>query len=201
MAAQANLTEMKDDSELETAVKATGFTDNKAKINLLSDGNTYEVTEYIYATPSGQGALYDVIIPVGSVDSAIRDEHVVIEFNPDTGNVYAVFYWEEDGNQSEYSYDKIIKLRDDEDARKKLMLGYYCGSEIYSSTLDSYSISAKLAFENAHEGLVLVDVQTISGMDITRFMDGLEASMTIMGETGGKVEKKIKIKGETDSKF
>lgn len=211
MAAQANLTEMKDDSELEKAVESALFTDNKAWMRNAT-GNYEEHKEYIYASSDFHPDLYKVVLPIDSVESTVRNQHVIIEFNPKTANVYSVFYWEKD-DQTEYEYKTIAEIRDNEEKRKDLQLGYYNGSEVVSETLEEYPISSKVSFVNGPEGLVVVELPTVyvdqaSGQSYpimegewNRYMKGIEVRMSVRNDQGGTIKDlKIKAKGEIDSK-
>lgn len=211
MATQANLTEMKDDSELEKAVESALFTDNKAWMRNAT-GNYEEHKEYIYASSDSHPELYKVVLPIDSVESTVRNQHVIIEFNPKTANVYSVFYWEKD-DQTEYEYKTIAEIRDNEEKRKELQIGYYNGSEVVSETLEEYPISSKVSFVNGPEGLVVVELPTVyvdqaSGQSYpimegewNRYMKGIEVSMSVRNDQGGTIKDlKIKAKGEIDSK-
>ena len=48
--------------------------------------------EYCYTTTGT--AAFDLLLPVGSIDETVRSQHILIEYNPYTGNVYSVFYSE-----------------------------------------------------------------------------------------------------------
>ena len=91
MAAQQNLTEMRSDGELDVLQASSGT-------YLIPAGGGFPDefrTEYVY-TYTDEDA-FNLVLPVGSVDSSVRDANIIIEYNPLTGNVYSVFYSEERG--------------------------------------------------------------------------------------------------------
>ena len=174
MAAQANLTEMRSDGQL---------------INLLTDGNGAKqipsdvdfpedhVANYRYAT--SEDAVYDVLVPKMSVDSEVRDGNVLIEYNPFTGNVYAVFY--KDGGET-LSYGNVSR---DEDARRDLLLGYYCGSALSTEPLTPEETEAEVNFINGEEGIVEVTIPVPRSYKsrVTDFANGIAVDLTIEGST------------------
>lgn len=174
MAAQANLTEMRSDGQL---------------INLLTDGNGAEqipsdvdfpedhVANYRYAT--SEDLVYDVLVPKMSVDSEVRDGNVLIEYNPFTGNVYAVFY--KDGGET-LSYSNVSR---DEDARRDLLLGYYCGSALSTEPLTPEETEAEINFDNGEEGIVEVSIPIPKSYKsrVNDFAHGLAVDLTVKGAT------------------
>lgn len=91
------------------------------------------------------------ILPVSSVDRQLWDNHWVIEFCPETGTVYAVFYSEEPiqevGEALELRLDglRVKQLRLDDGAR----IGYY-GGDLTSITL-SDALVPSVVVENAEK--------------------------------------------------
>lgn len=174
MAAQANLTEMRSDGQL---------------INLLTDDNGAEqipsnvdfpedhVANYRYAT--SEDLVYDVLVPKMSVDSEVRDGNVLIEYNPFTGNVYAVFY--KDGGET-LSYSNVSR---DEDARRDLLLGYYCGSALSTEPLTPEETEAEINFDNGEEGIVEVSIPIPKSYKsrVNDFAHGLAVDLTVKGAT------------------
>lgn len=174
MAAQANLTEMRSDGQL---------------INLLTDGNGAEqipsnvdfpedhVANYRYAT--SEDRVYDVLVPKMSVDSEVRDGNVLIEYNPFTGNVYAVFY--KDGGET-LSYSNVSR---DEDTRRDLLLGYYCGSALSTEPLTPEETEAEINFDNGEEGIVEVSIPIPKSYKsrVNDFAHGLAVDLTVKGAT------------------
>lgn len=174
MAAQANLTEMRSDGQL---------------INLLTDGNGAEqipsnvdfpedhVANYRYAT--SEDPVYNVLVPKMSVDSEVRDGNVLIEYNPFTGNVYAVFY--KDGGET-LSYGNVSR---NEDTRRDLLLGYYCGSALSTEPLTPEETEAEINFVNGEEGIVEVSIPIPKSYKsrVNDFAHGLAVDLTVKGAT------------------
>ena len=174
MAAQANLTEMRSDGQL---------------INLLTDGNGAEqipsdvdfpedhVANYRYAT--SEDPVYDALVPKMSVDSEVRDGNVLIEYNPFTGNVYAVFY--KDGGET-LSYGNVSR---NEDTRRDLLLGYYCGSALSTEPLTPEETEAEINFDNGEEGIVEVSIPIPKSYKsrVNDFAHGLAVDLTVKGAT------------------
>ena len=176
MAAQANLTEMRSDGQLidlfvegngakEITGDAAGFPTDQIHRN-----------QYMYAT-SADG-VYDVLVPKTSVDSDARDGNVLIEYNPYTGNVYAVFY--KDGGDT-LSYDNVSR---DEDARRELLLGYYCGSALSTEPLTPEDTEAKIDFKNDQEFMVEISIPIPQSYksNPTVFESGLEIYLRVDGD-------------------
>ncbi len=177
MAAQANLTEMRSDGQLiDLFVEDNGakkITDDAAGF----PDDTLHRNQYMYATSAD--AVYDVLVPKTSVDSDARDGNVLIEYNPYTGNVYAVFY--KDGGDT-LSYDNVSR---DEDARRELLLGYYCGSALSTEPLTPEDTEATIDFKNDQEFVVEISVPIprsyMSNPNV--FESGLEIYLRVDGET------------------
>lgn len=180
MAAQANLTEMRSDGQL---------------INLLTDGNGAEqipsdvdfpedhVANYRYAT--SEDPVYNVLVPKMSVDSEVRDGNVLIEYNPFTGNVYAVFY-KDGGETLGYTEgDGVTKVTRNEDARRDLLLGYYCGSALSTEPLTPEETEAEINFDNGEEGIVEVSIPIPKSYKsrVNDFAHGLAVDLTVKGAT------------------
>jgi len=203
MAAQANLTEMKDDSELEPLQKAI---DDAAFVGMKVariPGEDPSTTEYRYVYSKGNTpGVYNTLLPVTSVEETLRDQYVLIEFNPITGNIYSVFYAEKDIEMETLYLENEGKLPRSEEDRKKLQLGYYDGTIVSSEKMDQADVSAVVRFLNGEEGIVQVNVpaqvNTQVIMDFNRMIKGLEVDLTVMGEQGGTYESSLH--GKNDGK-
>lgn len=198
MAAQANLSEMRSDGTLPT-LQACVDSEHSVLDSSGAGLSGFPVKdwsdEYVYTT-SAEATVYDIVLPVNSVEAVLRDQQVIIEYNPYTGNVYAVFY-SEDTTASIFSQYKDSELpRDDESARKAMMLGYYDGSGLSSEELDLEETAAKVTFTNGEEGVVTVQVPMPTSYlgRYSEFMNGLKVTLTVTGETSGGVLEDIVIK-------
>jgi len=181
MAAQNNLIEMRSFGKLEQLLP-----DEDSR---LPDG-AYKVTEtnnagfpaedwsaqYCYTT---SGAAFDLVLPVGSVEQVLRDQKILIEYNPYTGNVYSVFYSEGD---QELSYEAVTR---DDALRKKQMLGYYQGSGLSGEALDmNPTVHTAEVDVNGQESILNVSVpipdEYLSNPMV--FLNSMRVSATVKGE-------------------
>ena len=181
MAAQNNLIEMRSFGKLEQLLL-----DEDSR---LPDG-AYKVTEtnnagfpaedwsaqYCYTT---SGAAFDLVLPVGSVEQVLRDQKILIEYNPYTGNVYSVFYSEGD---QELSYEAVTR---DDALRKKQMLGYYQGSGLSGEALDmNPTVHTAEVDVNGQESILNVSVpipdEYLSNPMV--FLNSMRVSATVKGE-------------------
>lgn len=173
MAAQQNLTEMRSDGGLGAVQDAGGF---------AVAGNFPSTSTQYLATSTG-AAAFELILPAGSIDAVVREAQIIIEYNPMTGNVFAVFYCDDDSNlYADYTAGTLP--RDDVDARKARMLGYYDGTALDGSKLEMEQTRASVEFVNGEEGIVrvLVPVPDVFYASTTEFAKGLEIGLTITGD-------------------
>lgn len=178
MAAQQNLTEMRSDGGLGPLQESDGAGVIPAAMTSFPDEFR---DEYVYTT-TGTDA-FNLVLPVGSIDASVRGEQIIIEYNPLTGNVYAVFYSEErDSILGGYTDGSLP--RDDETARKKMMLGYYDGSGLSSSEIELEKTQAMVQFTNTEEGIITVMVPMPDSFfgSSNDFITALEVNLTITGE-------------------
>ena len=208
LAVQQNLTEMRSDGGLGPV--------RQAKDNLLAHGINTRIarhhcafpdsewsSEYVF-TASGDSYLkttYDLVLPANSVEGTLRNEQVVIEYNPITGNVFAVFYCEDDFDLLEnYKNGTVSRAKAD---RKRDMIGYYDGSGLSSANLEVEQSQARVEFTNGEEGVVTVRIPMPSQYYTNHnvFAEGLQVKLTIRGESswGGVMEVVIKESGTTDN--
>ena len=158
MAAQHRLTALKTGGfqELYTpegnsdVVKRTGRPFDAADDNDQADKVCY-VKSSLGDGHIGENSGAASILPVSSVDRQLWDNHWVIEFCPENGTVYAVFYSEEPiqevGEALELRLDglRVKQLRLDDGAR----IGYY-GGDLTSITL-SDALVPSVVVENAEK--------------------------------------------------
>ncbi len=213
MAAQTHLTELRAANGLAQLQEVSNDANINNDAQLEDDPDTVKVEYDGYKfTASGDNAYsaaYNIILPVGSVDSTVRDQQVIIEYNPKTGNVYSVFYSEEAAPLiNQYQAGSLPRNAEgDEERRKDMMLGYYDGSDLSSEELGVMKVEADIVFENGEEGLVTVIVPTQDDSHFSiaedgnynRYMTGLTVKLTIVGEMGGVIEKDIKSAGTFNS--
>ncbi len=183
LAAQQNLTEMRSDGGLKPLQKA-GEEGGVYAITSASFPAEFK-TEYVYTT-TGTDA-FELILPAGSVEATVRAEDIVIEYNPITGNVYAVFYCEEDDQNiaSVYSSSDLPRNADgDKSRRKDMMLGYYDGSGLNSSQLELEEVRATVEFVNGEEGIVrvLVPVPDDFFGNLDEYAKAMTINLSVTGE-------------------
>lgn len=184
MAAQSHLTDMRSDGRLDEVPSTTDMCVGLPEGKDWTDD--YRVTYHL--SGSTDSLTYAAVLPVGTVDATVRDGNVIIEYNPDNGNVYAVFYSEkESGLWSLYSNGSIN--REDSDAgskdRKKQMIGYYCGSGLTEDALALQESTTQVEFINGQEGMVKVSVSLPEGFSnkFNDFYRNLLVDLEITGQT------------------
>lgn len=209
MAAQANLSEMRSDDSL----KLLQGTDSNAMpiTEALRDTVGFPQSEwsdeYVYTGSEmtvgvGQRDSFTLVLPANSVESTLRSQKIIIEYNPQTGNVYSVFYSEE--NDSLLSQYAAGDLPREAAQRKRMMLGYYDGTGLSSTELELARTSAEVEFTNGEEGIVTVRIPMPSLFSSSptgsAFADGLDVTLTLTGETsGGQIMLNIKTLSTEDT--
>ena len=182
LAAQQNLTEMRSDGGLKP-VQSAGADSIPAEVTTFP--NEFRA-EYVY-TVTGDEA-FNRVLPPASIDADIRDDQIVIEYNPFTGNVYAVFYYDKTDLDLEEQYTSNALPHGNEDkekkARKALMVGYYDGSGLNSSQIELEQTQAQVEFINGEEGIVRVTVPIPESFfeKADKFAKALNIDLTIIGE-------------------
>lgn len=184
MAAQSHLTDMRSDGRLDEIPSTTDLCVGLPEGKDWTDD--YRVTYHL--SGGAESAAYAAVLPVGTVDATVRDGNVVIEYNPDNGNVYAVFYSEkESGLWSLYSNGSINREDSDDGAkdRKKQMIGYYCGSGLTEDALALQESTTQVEFINGQEGMVKVSVSLPEGFSnkFNDFYRNLLVDLEITGQT------------------
>lgn len=179
LAAQQNLTEMRSDGGLKPLQSAEGA----GMIPAAATSFPGEFrTEYVYTTTGT--AAFELILPAGSVDGTVRAEQIIIEYNPITGNVYSVFYCEDDDQNIATAYTASDLPREDKSARKDMMLGYYDGSGLNSSQIELEEIKASVEFINGEEGIVrvLVPVPDDFFGNLDEYAKAMTINLSVTGE-------------------
>lgn len=204
MAAQANLTEMRSKGELDL-LQAQADLDSLTATAGAPTGYTY--------TYNAMQSSYALVLPANSIDSTIRNEQVIIEYNPKAGIIYSVFYYEGNSDELHGMYTTPNKIsRSSEDARKELLVGYYSVGDVDAldaKALKVRQVSSSLSYINAQEGIVTVTIPildtkynnifantdndnpteettpSVSNNDYSRLINGLEITLIIVGENGG----------------
>lgn len=198
MAAQQNLSEMRSDGGL-VPLQQAGIGSYDIAEGMSGFPAEHWSDEYQYTTSRQADVLaYSLVLPTGSVESALRDQQVIIEYNPITGNVYSVFYSEERESIVD-QYTGAGLPRASEADRKKMMLGYYDGSGLSSSLLELEDTRAEVDFTNDEEGIVtvMIPMPSLYYGDHTSFIEGLQVTLTVTGDTSnGEFQTVIKEIGD-----
>ena len=180
LAAQANLTEMRADGRI-TRLQVTDGSGTGAMSVPIQDNAGFPAedwsAEYMYCV-SGTDA-YDLVLPVNSVESILRDRNILIEYNPYTGNVYSVFYSE---GPAALTYNNVTR---DEAQRKEMGLGYYCGSSLSSSIMEIVESKVEISYLNGEAGVLEIRVPVPEQYyeAPTEFANLLTTTITITGES------------------
>lgn len=180
LAAQQNLTELRSDGGLGPVREAAGASEIPGAVTTFPDAYR---AEYVY-TVTGTEA-FERVLPAGSIDAELRNDQIVIEYNPITGNVYSVFYFDKDAAELnlEQTYEGGTLPREKSE-RRKLMVGYYDGSGLNSSQIELEKTQAAVEFINGEEGIVQVKVPMPESFygNFSEFAEGLNVSLTLTGE-------------------
>lgn len=122
---------------------------------------------YVYKSDSGSvpptGGT-DLLLPLGSIEEGVRQNYYIIEYNPVTAMINAVYYWENDGNDfptDPQGYGVLDPT--DKNARMTYgggMIGYYGGGDVGRLSPDYNSdVTAELVND---EELYLTIMQGVS---------------------------------------
>ncbi len=143
MAAQGNLLDMRRDNKLG---------------NLTGLPDTVPAKEGYGHVSSEETEIFDLVLPLNSVESTLREQQIIIELNPSTGSVLSVFYCDNDEALKElYEADATGELRTEE-KRQELEIGYYYGADLDASELEIIDLQARLHYDNGEKGVLYVDV-------------------------------------------
>jgi len=182
MAAQDNITDMRSEGKLidlltldNGAKSVSGIKDKDNEGFPVNDELTLD--QYMYCT--SEDAVFDLLLPEGSIDSYIRSKNILIEYNPYTGNIYSVFYCKKGG---ELEYANISR---NEETRREMMLGYYCGSALATNPLTEDQTKATIGYTNDQEGTITVSIPIPDAYKTNQsaFRRGLEVKLTVTAET------------------
>ncbi len=184
MAAQANLVDMKSNGELKN-LSIDGTEDARPISSVASENANFPEEDYsedyVY-TVTGENS-FNTILPVGKIDSVVRDGNILIEYNPKSGNVFSVFYKDKGGA---LSYENVTR---GEDARKSIGLGYYQGSGLsYEAEIAPDEVNeAQIIYHDGEEGIVEVIMPVPSSYQSSydAFVEGLNINLIVSGQVSG----------------
>lgn len=218
LAAQSNLADLRSTGELKSVELSSdefnakiqhGDVETIEKENEKIEGNLPAGFTSRYDFTSNKmipsDVRFDRVLPVNSVESVIRDQNVIIEYNPRTGIVHAVFY-------AEGNYDLLGKYKNKELERndqwlKDNQVGYYSmGNADISEELGFKTVSPKIEFTNDQEAILTVKVPTRTTESTDKvffepsqygyYVKGLEINLTVAGENSGVFTMNLKKSGE-----
>lgn len=198
MAAQANLTEMRSKGELSLIIPEDG----SAKAVIAQADGTPPPSTYIY-TWNSEASIFDCVLPANSIDSAVRNGQIIIEYNPAAGIVYSVFYYDDDDMDLKAQYASSALTRDEE-GRKELLLGYYSVGNIDAldaQALDVYQLASTISFTNSDEALLTISVPSQTTDRTGAIVNIFEK---VQGGTSGytqRMEIALTISGENTNSF
>lgn len=218
LAAQSNLADLRSTGELKLVEDASNShgavlqQEDAEKAETEEGGTTGNlpggfVSRYIYTANSGGTAddRYAQVLPVNAVESTIRDQNVIIEYNPRTGIVHAVFYAE--GNYDLLGNYQKGMLKRDEQWLKENLVGYYSmGNADISEELGFKTVSPEIEFTNGQEAILTVKIPTRTTESTDKvffepsqygyYVKGLEINLTVVGENSGVFTMNLKKSGE-----
>lgn len=184
-AAQNNLTQMRSDGRLDQLGTNLPPAQTLQRQDFPASGIVY--------TYNGQPD-FNLVLPADAVENTLRDETIIIEYNPKTGVIFSAFYSEDEGILERYQ-NGSLKL--DADIRKKEKVGYYPNPDpddivLGDAAMESYTIEGSaLAFENGEaEGVLTMSIPVSVGTDTvlhSRNYKQLAVKLTVTGEISGNV--------------
>ena len=173
MAAQNRLTAMKSAGEDLSALSDIDVDENA--------GPGTGTGKYLAVTETQTDSL-DSLVPGGSIESQLHDNHYVVEIDAKTGAVYAVWYWEkEDFDYKNESYDEVKPEKDKRlDAGR--MVGYYGGSFVVRPNIGQTPMPSAQVI-NAEELKLEITVPGYTGGSAPV----INATVTLSDRSGHKV--------------
>ncbi len=184
LAAQSNLAQMRSSGDLE---KLAVMKSDQGARNVPESGNANmgdDWNEQLRHTVSGTSEAFNLVLPANVLDAQLREQQILIEYNPFSGHVYAVFYSE---GEQELSYSSIAD-RKDEAALKEKGIGYYCGGSVTIAPAEVNSTAVTLSADTDGQELiasVTVPVPESYTNHQDKFHEHLSAKLTIRGEMSG----------------
>lgn len=177
VAAQSHLSAMKSAGE-----DLGGLVDGE-EIAVPRDPSVSATGKYYALTEAGKAAL----LPFGSIDPQLAAENSVIEIDPRSGAVYAVWYWQKSGDfeYATQAYRESGAMPDPEvRLTNRVMVGYYGGTEIDRPKIKQIPSPQVELIKEGDEVLLNVSVRTPVPAVIGKHM---LLTVTLTGKTTGNV--------------
>ncbi len=136
---------------------------------------------YVSSSSLGTGGAAGVLLPENRVEKELRDENWIIEYDPESGSVYAVFYSEKDMDYTPESFNalRIKKMR----LREGAKVGYYGGD--FAATLDTDGLKPQIVVRNEERLYAVLSCRTPDGRE-------LEFRITLTDAFGNRWTKTVK---------
>lgn len=202
VAAQDRLTEMYTDNRADAVsyekLKADGGS-TAGMFLLKADDTLHKPKDWDSTIPyAGLNALYNkdaaaaaVLLPKGALSAEVEDNHWIVEYNPEYGYIYGVFYSEKGFDPADisswYSSNTANKYRDFAD-RKGSGVGYYGGVGVLGGkvAMTNTSLNVSVNIINAEELRADISVKVP-----TEFKNRpVRLTLTFTGAQSGKVNVK-----------
>lgn len=146
------------------------------------DGVGWTSLRYLSSADTSDADELAALLPSGAIDPAVAENEYVIEFNPENGSVYAVFYSNEAfAYQSDLPRDRVGRRTHNP------MLGYYGGGSILTGGVSATALSApKISVVNGETlelGLSFAGKNPFDDVDDGTFFRNLSCQVTICSAT------------------
>ena len=213
VAAQDRLTEMYTDNRADAVsyekLEADGGS-TAGMFLLKADDTLHKPKDWDSTIPyAGLNALYNkdaaaaaVLLPKGALSAEVEDNHWIVEYNPEYGYIYGVFYSEKGFDPADisnwYSSNTANKYRVFAD-RKGSGVGYYGGVGVLGGkvVMTNTSLNVSVNIINAEELKADISVKIP-----TEFKDRpVRLTMTFTGEQSGVVRERTVVKTYLDGYF
>lgn len=185
LAAQSNLAQMRSSGDLAVLAAMTEL-DGARSVPENNNAGMGEWNEQLRYTVTDTKA-FDLVLPANVLDSQLREQQILIEYNPFSGHVYAVFYSE---GEQVLSYSVIGERpeNDSDDTLVKKGIGYYYGGSVTISPAEVNSTAVTLSADTDGQELIASVIVPVPESYINqqdKFREYLSAELTIRGEMSG----------------
>ncbi len=157
-------------TEMETAYFTNKLDAAPQDFDVAANGDRWKDLYYLCADDS----IVANVIPEGYA----FDGSYLIELNPQTGDIYGVFY-HEDSEGINYSVDVQSLIDRSMGERKHQQLGYY-GGDLGNTALESFSLGQEVEVINSEELYIKITYE-LSSMLLRHYTEALEISVKIAG--------------------
>ncbi len=163
-------------TEMETVYSANRLDEAPQDFDVADNGDRWKSLYYLCADDD----IVSKVIPEG----ASFDGTCLIELNPQTGDVYGVFY-SEDSEAINYALDVQSLLDRSVKERKGKQLGYY-GGDLGNTALESFELGQTLEVVNSEELYIKIGYE-LSAMLLRNYKEALTIDLKITGKSSNAV--------------